>query len=206
MSLQTEILGLSIAYVVLGVLLLIAVTRARLPWPAKAAAIAATSAFYVFVFFRLEGFLGWPATAALPPRFELLWAQVVDRNLVSNEAGAIHLWVAELNDANLPSRTPRAYVLPYSAQLAEKIEKARAEITKGHPQFAKPWDYAGGQGLDLAAPSLIGTVRTTAHFTDPQRPGRSAEPGQGPGDPLIPHYRETAASRCVGRSSGPDCG
>lgn len=148
MSLQTEIVGLSTAYVVLGVLLLIAVTRARLPWPAKAVAIAATSAFYVFVFFRLEGFLGWPATAALPPRFELLWAQVVDRDLVSNEAGAIHLWVAELNDANLPSRTPRAYVLPYSASLAEKVEKARAEITKGHPQFAKPWDYEGGQGLD----------------------------------------------------------
>lgn len=150
MSLQAEIVGLSVAYVVLGVLLLIAVTRARLPWPAKAAAIAATSAFYVFVFFRLEGFLGWPATAALPPRFELLWAQVVERDLVSNEAGAINLWVAELNDANLPSRTPRAYVLPYSAQLAEKIEKARAEITKGHPQFAKPWDYEGGQGLDTS--------------------------------------------------------
>jgi len=148
MSLQSEIVGLSTAYVVLGVLLLIAVTRARLPWPAKAVAIVATSAFYVFVFFCLEGFLGWPATAALPPRFELLWAQVVERDLVSNEAGAINLWVAELNDANLPSRTPRAYVLPYSAALAEKIEKARAEITKGHPQFAKPWDYEGGQGLD----------------------------------------------------------
>lgn len=150
MSLQTEIVGLSIAYVVLGVLLLIAVTRARLPWPAKAAAIATTSAFYIFVFFRLEGFLGWPATAALPLRFELLWAQVVERDLVSNEAGAINLWVAELNDANLPSRTPRAYVLPYSAALAEKVEKARTEITKGHPQFAKPWDYEGGQGVDTS--------------------------------------------------------
>ncbi len=148
MSLQTEIVGLSTAYVVLALLLLIAVTRARLPWLAKATAIAVTSAFYVFVFFRLEGFLGWPATAALPPRFELLWAQVVDRDLASNEVGAIHLWVAELNDANVPSRTPRAYVLPYSAPLAEKIEKARTEITQGHPQFAKPWDYEGGQGLD----------------------------------------------------------
>jgi hypothetical protein len=148
MSPQSEIVGLSTAYVVLGVLLLIAVTRARLPWPAKAVAIVATSAFYVFVFFRLEGFLGWPATAALPPRFELLWAQVVERDVASNDAGAIHLWVAELNDANLPSRTPRAYVLPYSAALAEKVKKAEAEIKQGHPQFAKPWDYEGGQGLD----------------------------------------------------------
>jgi len=148
MSPQSEIVGLSTAYVVLGVLLLIAVTRARLPWPAKAVAIVATSAFYVFVFFRLEGFLGWPATAALPPRFELLWAQVVERDVARNDAGAIHLWVAELNDANLPSRTPRAYVLPYSAALAEKVKKAEAEMKQGHPQFAKPWDYEGGQGLD----------------------------------------------------------
>jgi hypothetical protein len=140
--------GLSAAYVVLGVLLLIAVTHARLPWPAKAVAIVATTAFYVFVFFRLEGFLGWPATTALPPRFELLWAQVVERDVASNDADAIHLWVAELNDANLPGRTPRAYVLPYSAALAEKVKKAEAEIKQGHPQFAKPWDYQGGQGLD----------------------------------------------------------
>jgi hypothetical protein len=150
MSLQMEIVGLSAAYVVLGVLLLIAVTRARLPWPVKAGAIAATSTFYILVFFLLQGFLGWPATAALPPRFELLSARVVDRDLVSNEAGAIHLWVAELDDANLPSRTPRAYVLPYSAKLAEKVEKAQAEINRGNRQFAKPWDYRGGQGLDTA--------------------------------------------------------
>jgi hypothetical protein len=150
MSLQMEIVGLSAAYVVLGVLLLIAVTRASLPWPVKAGAIAATSTFYILVFFLLQGFLGWPATAALPPRFELLSARVVDRDLVSNEAGAIHLWVAELDDANLPSRTPRAYVLPYSAKLAEKVEKAQAEITRGHPQFAKPWDYTGGQGIATA--------------------------------------------------------
>jgi hypothetical protein len=150
MSLQTEIVGLAVAYVVLGALLLIAVTRARLPWPVKAGAVAATSAFYIFAFFRMQGFLGWPATADLPPRFELLSARVVDRDLVSNEAGAIHLWVAELDDANLPSRTPRAFVLPYSAKLAEKVEKAQAEITRGHRQFAKPWDYTGGQGVDTA--------------------------------------------------------
>lgn len=150
MSLQMEIVGLSTAFVLLGVLLLIAVTRAGLPWPVKAAAVIATSVFYVLVFFRLQGFLGWPASADLPPRFELLWAQVVETDQASNEAGSIHIWVAELNDENLPSRTPRAYVLPYSAPLAEKIVKARAEITRGHPQFAKPWDYEGGEGRDTA--------------------------------------------------------
>jgi hypothetical protein len=43
MSLTTEILGLSIAYALLGVLLLTACLFTRVPWPLKAAAIVLTS-------------------------------------------------------------------------------------------------------------------------------------------------------------------
>jgi hypothetical protein len=148
MSLQTEIVGLSLAYVMLGVLLLIAVVSARIPWIAKAAIIGMTSAFYVFAFFRTEGFLGWSSNDRLPSKFELLWARVVETDVVNNEPGAIHLWVAKMDDANVPSFTPRAYVLPYSATLAKKVEKARGEIARGHPQFAKPWDFGNGEGLN----------------------------------------------------------
>jgi hypothetical protein len=102
MNLQTEILALSLAYAALGVLLLIAVTRTRLPWRSKAAAIAATSAFYVIVFFRLQGLLGWSAHEALPARFE----KVVEADPAAHQEGAIHLWVEELNDTNVPSRIP----------------------------------------------------------------------------------------------------
>jgi hypothetical protein len=150
MNVQTEILALSLAYAALGVLLLIVVARTRLPWRSKAAAIAVTRTFYVIVFFRLQGLLGWSAHEALPARFELLWAQVVETDLAANEEGAIHLWVEELNNANVPSRIPRAYALPYSAALAGKVEAAKAEIPHGHHQVGRPTDFGVGGGQEVA--------------------------------------------------------
>jgi hypothetical protein len=144
MSLETELLGLGLAYALLGLLLLAAVVRARLPWPVKAAAIALTSAFYIVAFQRLEGLLGWSALDPLPPRFQLLWARSVEPNQAAELPGAIHLWVEELDEANLPSGVPRAYRLPYSAALAQKIETARAEIMEGRPQGGRAADFGGG--------------------------------------------------------------
>ncbi len=148
MSLQSEILGLAIAYAALGVLLLIALTRTNLPVKAKTGAVIATSFLYVFVFFRLHGLLGWSAYEAMPPRFELLWGRVVEKNFVNNEPGAIHLWVEELDEKNRPSQVPRAFVLPYSAALAEKVEAAKNQINQGHHQWGKPKDFGLGGGED----------------------------------------------------------
>src|SRR3954469_1595874 len=131
MNLQAEILMLSFGYALLGLLLLLAVTRTRLAWPIKAAVIAVTSAFYVIVFFRTEGLLGWSARPPLPPRFQLLWARSVEPNLALGEPGAVHLWVEELDEANLPSAVPRAYRLPYSAELARRLHDARQENPSG---------------------------------------------------------------------------
>ncbi len=166
MSLESEIVGLSLAYAALGVLLLIGVTRSDLGWTAKVAAVAVTSAFYVFVFFRLEGLLGWSAYQGLPPRFELLWADVIETEIASNDDGAIHLWVEALDDKNRPSRVPRAYVLPYSEALAGKVKAAQAEITRGHHQVGRASDFGTGDG------------QRTAENTAPARPG-----GQSGGDP-----------------------
>jgi hypothetical protein len=146
MSLQTEILMLSFGYALLGLLLLLAVTRARLAWPVKATAIMVTSAFYVVVFFRTEGLLGWSAFEPLPPRFQLLWARSVEPNLALNEPGAVHLWLEELDEANVASAVPRAYRLPYSAALARKVESARVEIMNGRPQGGRAEQFGAGDG------------------------------------------------------------
>src|SRR4029077_9674874 len=103
---------------------------ARLAWPIKGAAIVVTSAYYLIVFFRTEGLVGWAAQEPLPPRFQLLWARSVEPNLALDEPGAVHLWLEELDEANLPSAVPRAYRLPFSAALARKVESARLEIMK----------------------------------------------------------------------------
>jgi hypothetical protein len=146
MSLQTEIVMLSVGYALLGLLLLLAVTRALLAWPVKAAAIVVTSAFYLVVFFRTEGLLGWSAPQPLPARFQLLWARSVEPNLALNEPGAVHLWLEELDEANVPSAVPRAYRLPYSAALARKVENARIEIISGRPQGGRAEQFGAGDG------------------------------------------------------------
>ncbi|SFV38131.1 hypothetical protein [Hyphomicrobium facile] len=148
MSLQSEILGLTIAYAALGVLLLIVLARTNLPVRAKAGAIVATSALYIVVFFKLQGLLGWSAYEAMPPKFELLWARVVESNIVNNEPGSIHLWVEELDEKNRPSQVPRAFVLPYSAALAQKVEAAKNELKLGHHLWGKPKDFGSGDGDD----------------------------------------------------------
>jgi hypothetical protein len=150
MGLQSQIVGLSVAYVLLAALLLVIALRVRAPWPLKVAAVVITSIFYGVAFFRVEGLPGWSADAPLPRQFQLLWARVVDPNPLDRDPGAVHVWVEELDAANIPSGQPRAYRLPYSPTLAAKVEAARDEIMKGRPQGGRAADY--GTGTGQAAP------------------------------------------------------
>ncbi|HVJ43723.1 MAG TPA: hypothetical protein VM639_19630 [Dongiaceae bacterium] len=159
MTLQTSILCLSVAYVLLSALLLVVMARLPLPRLAKIAAILAASIFYVVVFFATQGLLGWSAPVALPPHFQVLWTRVIEPNPARQEPGAVHLWLEELDDANLPSGVPRAYLLPYSPDLARQVSAAQQQIEQGHPQggraqyFGNP-SHAGGLAgpLNTAAP------------------------------------------------------
>jgi len=145
-GLQSEILGLSLGYALLGLLLLLALVRTRLPWPVKAGAVVLTSAFYVLVFFRTQGLLGWSSREALPARFQLLWARSVEPNRVLGEPGAVHLWIEELDADNFPSGVPRAYQQPYSTALARKVDSARNEISNGRPQGGRAEQFGSGEG------------------------------------------------------------
>jgi hypothetical protein len=146
MNLQAEVLGLSVAYALLGTLVLLGVARSGWPWAFKAGAIVLTSAFYVFVFFRTQGLLGWSAATALPARFEVLWVRTVEPDPASNDPGAIHLWLEALDADNRPSGEPQAFRLPYSTKLARKAETARVEIQAGHAQGGGPFNLGTGEG------------------------------------------------------------
>ena len=166
MTLQGMILCLSIAYALLGVLLLLGVTRARLLWTVKAAAIVVTGMFYATAFVTTQGLLGWSSPQALPKQFQLLWVRTVEPDPGRDDPGAIHLWLEALDASNLPSGEPRAYRLPYSTRLARKVEVARVEIQAGHPQGGRAVDFGTGDGEMPSGPAGAA------------RPG--AEPG---GDP-----------------------
>jgi hypothetical protein len=163
-SFESVILALAMAYALIGALLLTLLIYARLPWPAKAAAILVTSCFYLVSFFGARGLLGWSSRDPLPPRFKLLHARIVEPHSVEGEPGAIHLWVEALGDDNRPSGVPRAYRLPYDAKLAEKTEQAIAASAEGKPQGGRTADFGTGEGgvaeqaTRLVTPSTITTT------------------------------------------------
>jgi hypothetical protein len=130
----SAVLGISVAYVVMGVLLLGMGLTSRFSWWVKAAAIVVTSVFFIEAFFAIKGLLGWPATDQLPARFQLLWARAVEPDAKTGDAGAVFLWIEDMDENNVPGGMPRSYRLPYSRPLAERALKARDEIVKGNPQ------------------------------------------------------------------------
>jgi hypothetical protein len=137
------VLAISVAYVVLGVLLLNMGLSSRFRWWIKATVIVVTCGFFIEVFFATKSLLGWPGTGALPPRFQLLWTRVVEPDPKISDPGAIYLWVEELDENNVPSGTPRSYRLRYTPPLAERSLKARDEIMSGNPQEGTANDMEG---------------------------------------------------------------
>ncbi len=150
-SLQSVIVTLSIAYALIGALLLVVLVYARLPWPAKALAVIVTSAFYIASFVGARGLLGWASVDRLPPSFKLLQARIVEPHSLEGDPGSIYLWVEELDDGNRPSGVPRAYRLPYGDKLAKDADEAVQAMAKGKPQGGRAADFGGGEGGVLEA-------------------------------------------------------
>jgi hypothetical protein len=145
-SLQSVILTLSVAYALIGALLLVVLVYARLHWSAKAAAVIVTSAFYLVSFSAMRGLLGWASMEKLPVSFKLLQARIVEPHSLEGDRGSIYLWVEELDEDNRPSGVPRAYRVPYNDALADKTHAAQNEIAAGRPQGGRAADFGGGDG------------------------------------------------------------
>jgi hypothetical protein len=172
-NLASDIILLSIAYALLGVLLLVVCIFARIPWPVKAGLIVLTSAFYVVSFFATRGLLGWSSTDPLPPKFKLLGARIVEPHSLEGDPGAIHLWVEALDDDNFPTGVPRAYRLPYNGRLAEKTEAAIRASADGKPQGGRTADFGNGQGgvAEATAREVTPSTITTTGGGDPSSGG-----------------------------------
>jgi hypothetical protein len=151
MGLESGVIGLVLAYVLLSTLLLVVLIFLPIPRIAKIVAIVAASVFYVGVFFATQHLLGWSAPVAVPARFQVLWTRVIEPNPSRNNPGAIHLWVEELDDSNLPSGEPRAFRLPYSVELARRISSAQAEIEEGRPQGGRAQFFGEPSGQKMGA-------------------------------------------------------
>jgi len=191
-SLQSVILTLSVGYALIGALLLAVLVYARLPWQLKAVAVVVTSAFYIVSFVGTRGLMGWASVDALPASFKLLQARIVEPHSLEGDPGSIYLWVEALDDGNRPSGVPRAYRIPYSDALAEKTDRARAEIAAGRPQGGRAADLGTGEGglLEAARAYITPSALVATSGGDPSTGGGAVSvPNAGEGvsfTPLLP--------------------
>ena len=133
---ELGIAGLVAAYVLVALLLLSINLYSRWPWWVKAGTIALTSAFYVITYFSFPPLLGWPTDAKLPERFRLIGAYVQEPNKATGVEGNIYLWATGIAEGSDPGE-PRAYRLPYSSELHQKVSEATVKLRKGLAQLGE---------------------------------------------------------------------
>ena len=165
-----QLIGVGLSYVVLAVLLLSLNLASRWHWGIKAAAIAVTTVFFGVSYTSIAGLIGWPTKAHVPAHFQLDWGTVVEPDKLNGTPGSIFLWLEVLDKNNMPAGIPRAFRVPYSRELADRIGHARERIEQGIEQ--------AGTARDLDVPEAPADQDRRLAGTPP----RQDEPGT-PGDP-----------------------
>jgi hypothetical protein len=128
------LIGVGLSYVALAVLLLSLNLTSRWHWGVKAIAVAITTAFFGISYTSIAALIGWPSEARVPERFQLDWATVVESDKLNGSPGSIYLWLEALDADNVPAGTPRAFRVPYSRSLADRIGHAKERIEQGMDQ------------------------------------------------------------------------
>ena len=105
-------MNLYIGFVILSALLLWAVIYARGPWPLKLVLIVTVPLYGVVVWHSIEQWKGYPVHVYPPARSSFTAAIV-------QEPERIYLWVTPPGSSG-----PRAYVVPYSRQLHQVVQRA----------------------------------------------------------------------------------
>ena len=118
------LIGMGLSYVAVAVLLLTLNLASRWHWGVKAAAIAITTAFFGISYASIAGLIGWPSETRVPEHFQLDWATVVEPDKLTGSSGSIYLWLEALDENNMPIGIPRAFRVPYSRDLADRIGHA----------------------------------------------------------------------------------
>ena len=128
------LVGIAASYVVIAVLLLSLNLASSWHWGIKALAIVITTGFFGVSYISIGELIGWPAQARMPDRFQLHWATIAEPDKLNGLPGSIFLWVEALDDSNMLAGTPRAFRVPYSRELADRIGRAKERIEQGADQ------------------------------------------------------------------------
>lgn len=115
--------GLIMAYVVLATFLLSLHLYTDWKWWAKAGATITVAVFYFVTYFSLPQMLGWPTRYGLPEKFRLMAYTAEDKK-------SIYIWAKPIQNG-VEQTKPRAYVVPFSTPLYEKIAQAGQRMITG---------------------------------------------------------------------------
>jgi hypothetical protein len=138
--------GIVASYVVIAVLLLSLNLASHWHWGTKAAAIAITTCFFGVSYLSTSGLIGWPSETRVPEHFQLHWATIVEPDKLNGLPGSIYLWVEALDENNMLAGTPRAFRVPYSRELADRIGRAKERIEQGADQAGTARDVETPEG------------------------------------------------------------
>ena len=138
--------GIVASYVLVAVLLLSLNLASRWHWGIKATAIVITTGFFGMAYLSTTGLIGWPSEARVPEHFQLHWATVVEPDKLNGLPGSIYLWIEGLDENNMPAGTPRAFRVPYSRELADRIGHAKERIEQGSDQLGTARDLDMPEG------------------------------------------------------------
>lgn len=161
--------GLTTAYVLVGALLLCLLLRVKWSWRAKAAAIVVMSAFYVVTYVAWPAILGWPTQQDLPAQFNLVAAYVQQPDAITGTKGSIYLWATDLADRS-GQGVPRAYTVPYSLELHDKVMEAGDKLRKNTPQLGKTEPEEGEPTKQPRSGRQLGQKSAKLNFYDTPAP------------------------------------
>ena len=148
--------GIVASYVLVAVLLLSLNLASRWHWGMKAAAIVITTGFFGVSYLSTAGLIGWPSEARVPEHFQLHWATVVEPDKLNGLPGSIYLWIEGLDKNDMPAGAPRAFRVPYSRELADRIGHAKERIEQGADQLGTARDLETPEGEADADRRLAG--------------------------------------------------
>ncbi|ASJ70212.1 hypothetical protein [Granulosicoccus antarcticus] len=114
-----------IAYIALAMLLLGFNLYSYWSWIVKTLTNVVMIFFFGVIYHSWPAVQGWPTERDLPPQFYLHAVNVA-------EPHRIYLWGTELQHG-MSQNEPRAYSLPYTPALHDKVDKASRKLRKGLP-------------------------------------------------------------------------
>ena len=128
-------------YGALALFLILALIDSRLRARLKVTLVIAAGLLVGVSLPTLQGLLGWPIDPPLPERFQVLGTHIAEPDKQSGTAGSIFLWVAEIDERNLPLGPPRSFILPLTEEAAEDTSAAQEMLAEGKAvigETAKP--------------------------------------------------------------------